>query len=112
MIIDIYARHNKKEKQLRQQTTQTMNQPPHQNRFIMFMIQHHVTKITKIMKDAGLPQQQINLAFGQFDSTTLYESQRSQLGRHGRRSATDANTSTIGKLSTRDSYRRTTTSQR
>eukprot|EP00971_Amphidinium_carterae_P351196 6491968-Amphidinium_carterae.2 len=44
-----------------------MHLPPHQNRFIMFMIQHHATKITKIMKDAGLPQQQINLAFGHFD---------------------------------------------
>eukprot|EP00971_Amphidinium_carterae_P242103 4807005-Amphidinium_carterae.1 len=66
MIIDIYAQYNK-EKQLRQSTAQTMNLPRHQNRFIMFMIQHHTTKITKIMEDAALPQQQINLAFGHFD---------------------------------------------
>eukprot|EP00971_Amphidinium_carterae_P278586 5530113-Amphidinium_carterae.1 len=61
MIIDIYAQFSKKEEQLQHLTTQTMNLPPHQNGFIMFMIQHHETKITKIMKDAGLPQQQINL---------------------------------------------------
>eukprot|EP00971_Amphidinium_carterae_P191627 3802584-Amphidinium_carterae.1 len=51
----------------RQPNTQTMNQPPHQNRFIIFMIQHHATKITKIMKNSGLLRQQINLAFGHFD---------------------------------------------
>eukprot|EP00971_Amphidinium_carterae_P267279 5301918-Amphidinium_carterae.1 len=71
MIIDIYGQYNKKEEQQRQGITQSNNQPPnqppHQNRFIMFMIQHHATKITKIMKDAGVPQQQINLAFGHFD---------------------------------------------
>eukprot|EP00971_Amphidinium_carterae_P125853 2493238-Amphidinium_carterae.1 len=31
------------------------------------MTQHHATKVTKIMKEAGVPQQQINLAFGYFD---------------------------------------------
>eukprot|EP00971_Amphidinium_carterae_P082602 1633970-Amphidinium_carterae.2 len=30
-------------------------------------MQHHATKIMKIMKDTGLPQQQVNLAFGHFD---------------------------------------------
>eukprot|EP00971_Amphidinium_carterae_P334593 6469951-Amphidinium_carterae.1 len=57
MIIDIYAQAAKK----------PGGQPPHQNRFILFMIQHHATRITKIMKDAGLPQPQINMAFEYFD---------------------------------------------
>eukprot|EP00971_Amphidinium_carterae_P260760 5173140-Amphidinium_carterae.3 len=58
MIIDIYAQATKK---------QEIQQPTHQNRFIFFMIQHHPTRITKIIKDAGLPVQQINMAFAHFD---------------------------------------------
>eukprot|EP00971_Amphidinium_carterae_P319484 6349406-Amphidinium_carterae.1 len=69
MIIDIYVQATKKAEQLFQ-TTQQPHQPPHQNRFVMSMIQHHATNIMKIMKDAGLPQQQINLAFGHFDERT------------------------------------------
>eukprot|EP00971_Amphidinium_carterae_P016534 326607-Amphidinium_carterae.4 len=42
-------------------------QPSHQNRFILFMIQHHFTKITKITKDAGLQEVYINQAFDYFD---------------------------------------------
>eukprot|EP00971_Amphidinium_carterae_P193775 3844885-Amphidinium_carterae.1 len=49
MIIDIHAQATKK------QELQQPTQPPHQKRLILFMIQHHPTKITKIMKDAGLP---------------------------------------------------------
>eukprot|EP00971_Amphidinium_carterae_P231966 4603462-Amphidinium_carterae.2 len=67
MIIDIYAQYSKNEEK-RQGTTLASNQPtpllPHQNRFIVFMIQHHAKKFTKIMKDAGVPPQQINLAVG------------------------------------------------
>eukprot|EP00971_Amphidinium_carterae_P273908 5436201-Amphidinium_carterae.1 len=60
MIIDIYAQYNKKEKQ-RKGTTFLSNHPtpqlPHQNGFMVFMIQHHAKKFTKIMKDAGVPLQ-------------------------------------------------------
>eukprot|EP00971_Amphidinium_carterae_P024232 478280-Amphidinium_carterae.2 len=64
MIIDIYAQATKKADQP-QQFMQQPHQPPHENRFIRFMIQNHSTKIER--RDAGLPQQQINLAFGHFD---------------------------------------------
>eukprot|EP00971_Amphidinium_carterae_P026123 515198-Amphidinium_carterae.1 len=61
MIIDIYGQAAKK------QGVQPLVQPPRQNRFMLFMIQHHPTRITKIMKDAGLPEVLIKLAFDHLD---------------------------------------------
>eukprot|EP00971_Amphidinium_carterae_P001754 35112-Amphidinium_carterae.1 len=50
-----------------QPTTESTATPEQAHHVHDYQIQRHPTKITKIMKDAGLPQQQINLAFGHFD---------------------------------------------
>eukprot|EP00971_Amphidinium_carterae_P095748 1894967-Amphidinium_carterae.1 len=57
MITDIYAEYEKKPRA----------QPPWQHRFLLLMIQHHSTKTTKIMQDAGLSAAQINQVYDYFD---------------------------------------------
>eukprot|EP00971_Amphidinium_carterae_P142993 2832902-Amphidinium_carterae.1 len=57
MITDIYSQYEKKQGP----------QPPWQNRFILYMIQHHATRITRIIEDAGLSEGHIKQAFDYFD---------------------------------------------
>eukprot|EP00971_Amphidinium_carterae_P348052 6490294-Amphidinium_carterae.7 len=57
MITDFYSQYEKK----------PGAQPPWQHRFLLFMVQHHSTKITKIMQDAGLSAAQINQLYDYFD---------------------------------------------
>eukprot|EP00971_Amphidinium_carterae_P008035 158945-Amphidinium_carterae.1 len=57
MITEIYQQNAKKPE----------SPPRHQHRFLLLMVQHHLTKITKIMQDAGLQPRDIKDVFDYFD---------------------------------------------
>eukprot|EP00971_Amphidinium_carterae_P277717 5512446-Amphidinium_carterae.2 len=60
-----------------QQSAKKPESPPgHRHRFLLFLVQHHWTKITKIMQDAGLQQRDIKDVYDYFDEKAAQQFNR------------------------------------